>query len=304
MSSDEPQTTATVLPRAARRGRGSPYLIVLSGPQFGEVFDLDPGTEILLGRHPDAQVWIRDEGVSRRHATLAVGPDGAHLTDLGSANGTWIDGLRVTEHAIRDGARFQLGGHTTLKFVQSDALDAEYQRLLVHGALHEPLTGLYNRRHFVERLVAEVAAARRHVRPVSLLLADVDHFRRVNDTLGRVAGDEALKMVAWVLQGAVRKEDVVARFGGEEFVILARETGAAGAKALAERIRRAVERSRCTFEGQELNVTLSVGVAVTAGNLPLEEGADQQLLEAADRALASAKEAGRNCVASSPPLGE
>jgi diguanylate cyclase (GGDEF)-like protein len=304
MSSTDPQTTASVPARAARRGRGSPYLVVLSGPQFGEVFDLEPGTEVLLGRHPDAQVWIRDEGVSRRHATLAVGPDGAQLSDLSSANGTWIDGIRVTEHAIRDGARFQLGGHTTVKFVQSDAPDAEYERLLVHGALHEPLTGLYNRRHFADRLASELAASRRYARPVSLLVADVDHFRRINDVHGRLAGDEALKMVAWVLQGAVRKEDVVARYGGEEFVILARETGAAGAKALAERIRKAVERSRCTFEGQELQVTLSVGVAVTLGGLPLEAGAEQQLLEAADRALAAAKESGRNCIASSPPLGE
>lgn len=305
MSSGEAQTTVSVPERPARRPRGSPYLIVLSGPQFGEVFDLDPGKEFLLGRHPDAHVWIRDDGVSRRHATLAIGADGtAHLSDLGSANGTWIDGARVSEHTIRDGNRFQLGAHTTVKFVASDDADAEYQRMLVHGALHEPLTGLYNRRHFAERLAAELAASRRHGRPVSLLLADVDHFRRVNDAHGRLAGDEALKMVAWVLQGAVRKEDVVARFGGEEFVILARETGAAGAKALAERIRKAVERSRCTFDGRELQVTLSVGVAVATGAQPPDGSPDQQLLDAADRALAQAKEGGRNCVASSPPLGE
>ena len=303
MSSGEPQKTAPIPQRAARRGRGSPYLIVLSGPQFGEVFDLDPGKEVLLGRHPDAHVWIRDDGVSRRHATLAVSTEGGHLADLGSANGTWIDGERVTEQAIRDGVRFQLGAHTTLKFVQSEDLDAEYQRMLVHGALHEPLTGLYNRRHFAERLVAELAASRRHARPVSLLLADVDRFREVNDRHGRAAGDEALKMVAWVLQGAVRKEDVVARFGGEEFAILARETGAAGAKALAERIRKAVERSRCTFDGQELQVTVSVGVAVTTGVQPPDGSPDQQLLDAADRALAAAKDSGRNCVSASPPLG-
>jgi diguanylate cyclase (GGDEF)-like protein len=298
------ETQTTTPRRAARKGRGAPYLIVLSGPQFGEVFDLEDGREVLLGRHPDAHVWIRDDGVSRRHATLAVGAEGAHLADLGSANGTWIEGVRVSEQTIRDGTRFQLGAHTTLKYVASDDVDSEYQRLLVHGALHEPLTGLYNRRHFAERLAAELAASRRHARPVSLLLADVDHFRRVNDSHGRLAGDEALKMVAWVLQGAVRKEDIVARFGGEEFVILARETGAAGAKALAERVRKAVERSRCTFEGLELHVTLSIGVAVTTG-LQLPEGdAGQQLLDAADRALALAKGAGRNCVATSPPLGE
>ena len=304
MSSGETQTSAAAAARAAQKAPVKPYLVVLSGPQFGEVFDLEAGKEILLGRHPDAHVWIRDEGVSRRHATLAVGENGAVLADLGSANGTWIEGARISEHTVRDGVRFQLGAHTTLKFVHSEDPDAEYQRLLVHGALHEPLTGLYNRRHLMERLVAELAASRRHARPVSLLLADVDLFKRINDAHGRLAGDEALKMVAWVLQGAVRKEDVVARFGGEEFVVLARETGSAGARALAERIRKAVERSRCTFEGQELQVTVSIGVAVAtgAGAQPAKD-ADQQLLDAADRALVMAKEAGRNCVASSPPLG-
>ena len=104
-------------------------------------------------------------------------------------------------------------------------------------------------------------------------------------------------MIAYVIQGAIRKEDVLARFGGEEFVVLARETGLAGAKALAERIRRAVERSRCSFQGEELAVTVSVGVAASAGPTELVAlPSEQELLAAADRALYRAKQAGRNCV--------
>jgi diguanylate cyclase (GGDEF)-like protein len=282
-----------------------PYLLVLSGPQFGEIFDLAVGQEALLGRRADAQVWLQDEGVSRRHATIVAGEEDAKLVDAGSANGTWVDGRRVEACVLRDGMRFQVGAHTTIKFVYTDDLEAEYQRRLAHGAMHEPLTGLYNRRHFMDRLGAEIAASQRHGRPVSLLLVDVDHFKKVNDGLGHLAGDEVLKMIAHVLTGAVRKEDVVARFGGEEFVVLARETALTGAKALAERIRRAVERSRCVWEGSEIAVTASVGVTVSSGLSQFEPGRTaQQLLEAADRALYRAKQGGRNAVIAAPAIGE
>jgi diguanylate cyclase (GGDEF)-like protein len=284
-----------------------PYLLVLTGPQFGEVFDLAPGEELLIGRSPDAQIRIQDEGVSRRHATIVAGTGAgdARLADAGSANGTWVNGGRVHEAVLQDGTRFQVGAHTTLKFVFSDDVEAEYQRRLAHGALHEPLTGLYNRRHFMDRLSAELAASQRHGRPLSLLLVDVDHFKRVNDAHGHLAGDEVLKSIAQILQGVVRKEDVVARFGGEEFVVLARETALTGARALGERIRRAVERSRVEWDGREIAATVSVGVTVGTGLAQFEAGRTaQQLLDAADRALYRAKQGGRNGVVATPALGE
>jgi diguanylate cyclase (GGDEF)-like protein len=111
-------------------------------------------------------------------------------------------------------------------------------------------------------------------------------------------------MLARVLQGAVRKEDVVARFGGEEFVVLARETSLSGAHALAERVRKAVERSRITFEKQELGITVSIGVTVSQGLTAFERGrTEQQILEAADRALYRAKRMGRNTVVAAPAAG-
>jgi diguanylate cyclase (GGDEF)-like protein len=168
---------------------------------------------------------------------------------------------------------------------------------LAEGALQDPLTGLYNRRHLEERLASELAAAQRHGRPVSLLMADVDHFKAINDAHGHLAGDEALKMLAFVLRGAVRKEDVLARYGGEEFVIVARETPLEGAESLAERIRRAVERSRCAWQGQDLGVTVSIGVTMSVGAAEFVAGrTERDLIEAADRALYLAKQGGRNRV--------
>jgi two-component system, cell cycle response regulator len=294
---EPPEQTFTTPPRRDEHVGKRPYLIVLSGPQFGELFELVPGREMVLGRRADADVHLHDDGVSRRHATILAGENDGRLVDLGSANGTYVDGTRVQDILLTNGMRFQLGAHTTVKFVYSDDMEADYQRKLAEGALLEPLTGLYNRRHFMERLTAELAAADRHGRAVALLLLDVDHFKQLNDERGHLAGDEALKTLGQTLRAAVRKEDVVARFGGEEFVVLARETTLAGAKALAERIRRAVSKARASFDGNELALTVSIGVTVATTHETYEAGrSEQALLARADRALYKAKESGRNMV--------
>jgi diguanylate cyclase (GGDEF)-like protein len=294
---EEHDQTWTAVPRVAGPSEKHAFLLVLSGPQFGEVFSLASDRELVVGRREDSDVQIRDDGVSRRHAVIVVEGSGATLRDLGSANGTWIDGKRTPEARLEDGARFHIGGQTTLKFIWADELEARYQMRLAEGALQDPLTGLYNRRHFEERIASELAASQRHRRPVSLLMCDVDHFKSINDAHGHLAGDEALKMVAFVLRGAVRKEDVLARYGGEEFVVIARETPIEGAQSLAERIRRAVERSRCAWQGQDLGVTISVGVTVSVGATEFVPGrTERELIDAADRALYLAKQAGRNRV--------
>ncbi|HET7825322.1 MAG TPA: GGDEF domain-containing protein [Anaeromyxobacter sp.] len=294
---DDRERTFTAVPRVARSTEKHAFLLVLSGPQFGDIFPLASGKALAIGRREDCDVQIRDEGVSRRHATIEVLGEGALLRDLGSANGTWVGGKREDEARLVDGSRVQVGGHTTLKFVWADELEARYQVKLAEGALVDPLTGLHNRRHFEERLASELAAAQRHERAVSLLLCDVDHFKGINDEYGHLAGDETLKMVSFVLRGAVRKEDVLARYGGEEFVIIARETGMDGAQSLAERIRYAVEKSRCAWHGRDLGVTVSIGVTVSVGLTTFVPGrTERELIESADRALYLAKQAGRNRV--------
>jgi diguanylate cyclase (GGDEF)-like protein len=294
---DELDRTWTAVPRPTASSARHAFLLVLSGPHFGDIFPLAPGKDLVIGRREDADVTISDEGVSRRHASIRVAGEGALLKDLGSANGTYVDGARTEEAHLEDGARVQIGGATTLKFVWADELEARWQMKIAEGALQDPLTGLYNRRHLEERLTSELSSAQRHGREMSLLLVDVDHFKTVNDQHGHLAGDEALKMVAFVLRSAIRKEDVIARYGGEEFVVIARETGLAGAKALAERMRKAVERSRCAWQGHDLGLTVSIGVTVSIGLAEFVAGkSDRELLEAADRALYLAKQAGRNKV--------
>jgi diguanylate cyclase (GGDEF)-like protein len=279
-------------------------LIVVTGAQFGEAFDLVPGRTLTLGRGPDAAALLDDETLAERHAEVTVEGGDALLVDLGSRAGTFVNGVRVQEARLENGARFWVGQHTALKFVAAADAEAVYQRALARGARHEPLTGLYNRRHFRERFAAEVAAAQRHGRALSLLAVDVDALRRVNETHGPLAGDEALKMVAFVLQGAIRKEDVVARVAGERFLILARETGLTGATALAERIRRAVERSRSSFPGEEVGATVHIGVTVSIGVACFGPGrTEDHMLAAADAMLQKAKDRGGNGVAAEEAAG-
>lgn len=300
---DERERTWTAVPRFADSSEKHAFLLVLAGPQLGEIHPLGADRELLVGRSHGADVYIRDDGVSRRHASLRVERDEAVLADLGSANGTWVDGKRVTRTRVRDGARIQVGGHTVLKFVWADELDARYQMKLAEGALQDPLTGVYNRRHFDERLGSEIAAAQRHGRPLALLLVDVDRFKAVNDEAGHLGGDEALKTVALVIRGVLRREDVLARYGGDEFVVIARETALEGARALGERIRRAVERTRCAWQGRHLAVTVSVGLVAAAGFELVPGTSERELIEAADRALYAAKDEGRNRIAAAAAPG-
>ena len=180
---------------------------------------------------------------------------------------------------------------STLAFLllQKERAEGEAQRL----ATIDPLTGAYNRRTFHEIAEREMARARRAGQPLSIVMLDIDHFRAVNDQHGHKAGDEALQKFADVVRAALRKEDMVVRYGGEEFVVLLPEVPGPGAVVVAGRIRRAVAGTPIEVNGKKLPLTVSLGVAAR-----LDEGPESidELLERASSALALAKERGRNRV--------
>jgi two-component system cell cycle response regulator len=238
-----------------------PYLLVVSGPQLGEIHALAADREIVLGRDPACEIPLRDTGVSRRHAGVLAGKDGARLRDLGSTNGIFVEGIRVADCQMQDGQRIQVGMHTSLKYCLCDDLEIAYQRRLAEGALLDPETGLFNRRHFEDRLGAELVTTQRYARPMSLLAVEVDGFARVLEAFGRPAAEEALGLAARLVKSAVRREDVLARLGAEQFGVVARETPVSAGRALGERIRKAVEQGRLSVQGRDLSLTVSVGVA-------------------------------------------
>jgi diguanylate cyclase (GGDEF)-like protein len=161
------------------------------------------------------------------------------------------------------------------------------------AALRDALTKAYNRKYFLDRLETELAFARRHTSPLSLLMIDLDHFKRVNDTYGHLAGDFVLANFAKVALSALRAEDVFARYGGEEFGLLCRGVQLGNGGLLGERVRAIVEQSPFDYEGRRIPVTISVGVAAYP-EINAETGL--QLIAAADEALYQAKRTGRNRV--------
>lgn len=268
-------------------------LTLLTGVEAGLVHGIATD-ETVLGRGHGCHVRIDDSGLSRRHCRILKGPEGFGVEDLGSTNGTFVDGEPVKgRHKLQDGARIQMGRDTVLKFAIQDELEMRATRRLYESAMHDPLTGVYNRRYLDDHLAAEFAFAARHATELALLLIDADHFKRVNDTWGHAAGDTALRALAGHLQRSVRSEDMIARFGGEEFAVLARETSATGAMAVAERIRKSVEKTPVLLDtGHSVSLTVSIGVVHMGGNRAYLTA--HALLEAADEALYRAKESGRN----------
>jgi diguanylate cyclase (GGDEF)-like protein len=269
-------------------------LAILTGPSAGRVYSVGDA-EITLGRTRGADVHIDDLGVSRRHARIRRIADFAlAVEDLSSSNGTFVNGRSVQRAVLQSGDRVQLGPNIVLRVWLTDDGDAELQRQLYEGATRDPVTGIYNRAHGESQLEVEVAFARRHGSELSVLVLDVDRFKQINDAHGHPAGDSVLRELAARLVATSRLEDVVARWGGEEFLILLRATSVEQAAVAAERMRAFVAETPFRPSQGSLGVTVSIGVAAL-GELP--KGATGiELVGLADKRLYAAKAAGRNRV--------
>lgn len=276
-----------------RKSRDKATLTVVSGPDTGRSISLGP--DVTIGRGKQCEIPLDDPSVSRTHTRIFLDPNGVRwLVDLGSRNGSFVDGFRVDRHQLRDGDRIQLGPVVQFRYAVTDDEEERLLRDLYESSVRDPLTGMFNRKHFNERLMSELAFATRHGTDLALLIFDIDHFKRVNDTWGHLGGDQVLKSIGGVIGRTIRTEDVLARYGGEEFAIIARDISARGATALADRIRSLVEAARIDFEGSSLRVTISVGVA-TLRTTP-GQTSTAALVGAADKRLYDAKTGGRNRV--------
>jgi diguanylate cyclase (GGDEF)-like protein len=275
---------------ASPRNRAT--LTVLTGSSSGKMFKLHPS--MTIGRAPVCEIRLEDDGLSRTHARIRCDDGRATVEDLQSRNGTFVNGERIREIVpIRDGDKIQCGRTTVMRFSFADDLDESFHENLMSSALRDGLTKLFNKRYLMDRLDSELKFAQRHETSLSLLMLDIDHFKKVNDVHGHLAGDAVLEKLATVLLKAVRNEDVVARFGGEEFAIVLRAIGLEPATGMADRLRRLVENTVVECSGKELRATVSVGVAGFPST-PVKTVAE--LIEAADKALYRAKHAGRNRV--------
>jgi two-component system, cell cycle response regulator len=263
------------------------------GPDIGKVFQLPDKALTIIGREETADIRLSDPEISREHAAVASGLSrgGLVLRDLESRNGTLINGEPCApERPLKVGDIIRLGGFTTLRVCGRDEMHGQFATSMYEAVLRDFLTGAFNRRYLDERLAGEMAFAKRHKRPLSLVMLDLDHFKAINDTHGHSIGDAVLQRVAQLLQTRVRTEDVVVRFGGEEFVILCRDTEPTSAVTMAERLRRLIAERPVCIGVLELPVTVSLGIAGMGEDCQ----SPASLIEAADRQLYRAKGEGRN----------
>jgi diguanylate cyclase (GGDEF)-like protein len=197
----------------------------------------------------------------------------------------------------REEAETQLRGTNEQMRVHLQEIRA-LQSALKEQAIRDPLTNLYNRRYLDETLERELRRAERQNHPVSVLVLDIDHFKKLNDAYGHPGGDVVLKALAGLLRGGVRGGDLACRWGGEEFVLLLHAADTAGAVERAEALREAFARLRVRYQDADLAATVSVGVAT----FPEHASSAEALMGAADAALYRAKNEGRNCVRAAPRM--
>jgi diguanylate cyclase (GGDEF)-like protein len=297
VASDDPDHRATIvttlsqLPGPVQPDVGSACLVVIYGAELGKRIPLGQ-QPIECGRAIQTDIPLDDDAVSRRHARFAWTGSAYVVRDLGSTNGTLVNDQAVQERPLRDGDQVKIG-RTIFKFIFGGNIELSYHEEIYRLMTIDGLTRVYNKRSFDEALEREVSRSRRYHRYLSLLLFDIDHFKKINDSRGHLAGDAILRQLADLVSTNVRREDMIARVGGEEFALLVPEVAAEGARIVAEKLRAVIERATFKFEDQPIPVTASFGVACLPPN---GTATAAELYQAADERLYEAKNTGRNRV--------
>jgi two-component system cell cycle response regulator len=267
-------------------------LLVVGGDLNGTLFDLVENITG-IGRNADNAIALEFNGVSRYHFKLHEDNETHILEDSGSKNGTYLNNKKVEgDTKLAKGDIIKIGS-IALKYIpKGDPERLTYDKLNLE-ANTDKHTGCYNKTYFNNKITLEVNKSKVTGNPLSLIIFDLDHFKKLNDNFGHDAGDYVLKEMAQVIRSnGIREQDVFARYGGEEFVILLPRTNLKQSFEIAERLRKLIENKEFLYDGKRLPVTASIGVAdYRQGVLT---GTD--LFKRADEAVYKAKEGGRNQV--------
>ncbi len=288
------KTVVTVITKSpANAGLDGPRegcLVIIYGDDLGRRVPLG-GEACVLGRSSKCDVQLDQESVSRNHARIQRQRNNYVIRDLGSTNGTYVNDELIDEVVLRDGDQLKVG-RTIFKFIVSGNMEAQYHEEIYRLMTVDGLTELHNKRYFNEAIEREASRSQRYSRTFSLVLFDIDHFKKINDTFGHLAGDSVLRQLGALVRNRVRRDDVPARTGGEEFSVIVPEVSHAGAVNLAEKLRASIEAAVFKFEGTRIPVTVSLGVAEWSEDIK----DPQDLVKKADERLYEAKRSGRNRV--------
>ncbi|QQR88666.1 MAG: GGDEF domain-containing protein [Myxococcales bacterium] len=283
-----------------RKGTGEDCVVVIYSPKpenLGRrcLFVQDT---INIGRGSENDLVLESDSVSRRHCRISRNGVQWRITDLDSTNGTYVNDEQVKDYNLTRGDQIKIGD-TIFKYLSGSDIESQYHEAIYRMTIIDALTTTYNKRYILETLDKEISRARRHARPLSLLLCDLDHFKQINDSYGHLAGDYVLKELVTTVRGILRPDDVLGRYGGEEFMVVLPETDIEGAKEVGERMRKAVEAHDFIFEEERIENGPQSGVAISVGATQLKsDWSAQEIIKSSDAKLYEAKAAGRNCVAS------
>jgi diguanylate cyclase (GGDEF)-like protein len=267
-------------------------LLVVGGDLNGTIFDLNEKVTS-IGRNADNQIALEFNGISRYHFKLHQSGEGHILEDAGSKNGTYLNNKKVEALTpLAKGDIIKVGSIALKYLPKGDPERLTYDKLNLE-ANTDKHTGCFNKSYFNNKIALEVNKSKVTGDPLSLVIFDLDHFKKLNDNYGHDAGDFVLKEMAQIIRsGGIRENDVFARYGGEEFVILLPKTNLKQSFEIAERLRKLVENHQFIYDGKRLPVTASIGVADYRQGV--NSGTD--LFKRADEAVYKSKEGGRNQV--------
>jgi len=273
-----------------------PILKMSRGVETGRHFVLSGQTSFLLGRSSECAIVIPDASCSRKHAEIFVASSGKiYVKDLGSTNGTHVNTVKLNEASqLAENDVIRIGDNTEFVFEYMRESEANAQVEIYDKATRDSLTRTYNRPFFEDTLERDMQARNAAGSGLGLILFDIDHFKKVNDTHGHPAGDAVLRDLGKRMPAVIRGEDIFARVGGEEFALILRTNDAKSVWMSAERLRVQAAGQAVEHNGIKIPITISVGSCYVSG--PGEISAEK-IYKCADEALYEAKHGGRNrCV--------
>ena len=276
-----------------QQGQQKFYLIIVDGDNVGKIYPLDKKT-ITIGRSDEFDIQLADSSCSREQAIIEFNDNNKPvLKDLDSTNGTFVNGAKITEINIENGDKILLGFSSVFMFAIQDSLESKFQMNLYESSINDHLTGAFNQKYFLDTLSKAFSYSLRHQSSLGLLMLDIDFFKKINDTYGHIVGDIVLKEVVKRIENNLRNEDILCRYGGDEFAVIVRDFKYGFVKIAAERIRLFFDGRSINCKDHKVNISVSIGAAII-DNENIETS--ENMIELADANLYKAKQSGGNCI--------